>query len=108
MNNDFIIVYVTTANKQEAETIAKTLVEEKLISCAHIYGPVSSFFSWQGKMEFAEEFRIIMKSRADLFDELSKRIKAFHSYEVPEIIAVPIVASSKAYLDWVQSVLKQP
>lgn len=108
MNNDFIIVYVTTANKKQAEKIASTLVEEKLISCAHIFGPVSSFFNWQGKLECTEEFRIVMKSRVDLFDELSKRVKAFHSYEVPEIIAVPIVAGSKAYLDWMQSVLKQP
>ncbi len=106
MNKDFIIVYVTTADKKQAEKITTTLVEEKLVSCAHIYGPISSVFNWQGKIETAEEFRIIMKSRADLFDELSKRVKAFHSYEVPEIIAVPIVAGSKDYLDWMQSVLK--
>ena len=105
MNNDFIIVYVTTANRNQAEEIAKTLVEEKLISCAHIY-PVLSFFNWKGIMESDEEFRIVMKSRADLFDELSKRVKALHSYEVPEIIAVPIVAGWKDYLDWMQSVLK--
>lgn len=106
MSCDFVIVYVTTADKEQAEKIAKALVEEKLVSCAHISGPVLSYFSWQGKMESAEEFRLIMKSRSDLFDELAKRVKAFHSYEVPEIIAVPIVAGWQDYLGWMQSTLR--
>jgi periplasmic divalent cation tolerance protein len=97
---------VTTATKQEAEKIAQRLLKERLIACANIIGPVSSLFHWAGKMEKAEEFLIFMKSRKDLFEKLAETVKALHSYEVPEILVLPVVGGSKVYLDWLGSCLK--
>jgi periplasmic divalent cation tolerance protein len=105
-NTNFIIVLVTTANKAEAEKIAQTLLEKKLIACANIINPVTSFFHWSGKVDRAEECLVVMKSRRDLFAELAECVKGLHSYKVPEILALPIVESSGAYLDWMYSVLK--
>jgi periplasmic divalent cation tolerance protein len=100
MKNSYIIILVTASSKKEADDISQKLLEQKLIACANIVGPVSSLFHWGGKVEQAEEFLILMKSRLDLFDAVSERVKALHSYEVPEVVALPIVAGSKAYLDW--------
>jgi periplasmic divalent cation tolerance protein len=97
---------VTTAGKEEAETIAQRLLEARLIACANIVGPVSSRFHWSGKMEEATEYLILMKSRKDLFEKLSETVKALHSYEVPEILAFPIVGGSKDYMDWLGNCLK--
>lgn len=105
-NTNFIIVLVTTANKAEAEKISQALLKEKLIACSNIITPVSSFFHWTSKVEKAEECLILMKSRMDLFAELNERLKELHSYEVPEVLALPIVGGSKAYLDWMSHVLK--
>jgi periplasmic divalent cation tolerance protein len=104
--NSYIIVVVTTASREEAETIVQRLLEARLIACANIVGPVHSHFRWSEKIEKAEEYLILMKSRRDLFEKLSETMKALHSYEVPEIIALPIVEGSKAYLAWLDSCLK--
>jgi periplasmic divalent cation tolerance protein len=105
LQNLYVIVMVTTASKQEAENMAQHLLKERLIACANIIGPVSSLFHWSGKMEKTEEYLIFMKSRKDLFEKLAETVKALHSYEVPEIIVLPIVEGSKAYLDWLGSCL---
>jgi periplasmic divalent cation tolerance protein len=105
LENRYIIVLVTTANKQEAENIAQHLLDAKLIACANIISPVASHFHWSGKIEKAQECLMLMKSRRDLFEKLTESVKALHSYEVPEILALPIVDGSTAYLDWLGSVL---
>jgi periplasmic divalent cation tolerance protein len=105
LTTEYIIVLVTTANKQEAEKIAQHLLNDRLIACANIIGPVASFFHWSGKDERAEEYLVLMKSRLDLFDRLTEAVKITHSYEVPEILALPIVAGSRTYLDWLSSCL---
>lgn len=106
LRNSYIIIVVTTASREEAETIVQRLLEARLIACANIVGPVHSHFRWSGKIEKAEEYLILMKSRRDLFEKLSETMKALHSYEVPEILALPIVEGAKAYLDWLDSCLK--
>ena len=106
MSSNYLIVLVTTANKAEAEKIAQSLLKEKLIACANIINPVTSFFHWSGKIDKAEECLVVMKSRMDLFAQLAENVKALHSYEVPEILALPIVEGSKAYFDWMGGVLK--
>jgi periplasmic divalent cation tolerance protein len=106
MNNDYIIVLVTTANKSEAEKIAQALLKERLIACANIINPVTSFFFWSGKIDKAEECLMVMKSRRDLFAELAECLKGLHSYEVPEVLAIPIVEGSVAYLAWMGEMLK--
>jgi periplasmic divalent cation tolerance protein len=107
VKNAYIIVLVTTANKEEAEKIAQHLLEARLIACANIIGPVQSHFQWSGKLEKAEEYLILMKSRRDFFAKLSEAMKALHSYEVPEILVLPVVEGSKAYMDWLGSCLKE-
>lgn len=99
------MVYVTCASKAEAEKIAQTLLSERLIACANIVGPVSSHFHWKEKIDSAAEFLMIMKSRVDLFAALEQRVRALHSYEVPEVLAVPIVEGSKGYFDWMNKAL---
>jgi len=105
-NMVYMVVLVTTSSFVEAEKIAKTLLEEKLIACANIIGPVRSLFWWREKIESAEEYVVLMKSRLDLFNKLSERIRALHSYEVPEIIALPIVRVCADYMEWLQSCLR--
>ena len=105
MENAYIVVMATIASKQEAEKIVQRLLNERRIACANIIGPVSSLFHWCGKMEKDEEYLIFMKSHKDLFEKLAETVKALHSYEVPEILVLPIVEGSKAYLDWLGSCL---
>jgi len=102
----YTVILVTVSSKKEAENITQQLLEEKLIACANIVGPVSSYFHWEGKAEVAEEFLLLLKSRLDLFDAVAERVRALHSYEVPEILALPVVANSSGYLDWMRSNLK--
>jgi periplasmic divalent cation tolerance protein len=105
LENQYIIVIVTTTDKQEAEKITQHLLNANLIACANIICPITSHFHWSGKIEKAEECLVLMKSRRDLFEKVAETVKALHSYEVPEILALPIVAGSKAYLDWLDSCL---
>ena len=106
MNPSYIVILVTSKDKREAEKIAQLLLDERLIACANIVNPVSSFFHWSGKIERAEECLIVMKSRMDLFSQVAERVKGLHSYEVPEILALQIVDGSAAYLDWLGCELK--
>jgi len=106
METSYIVVLVTTPSREEAENVAQKLLELRLIACANIVGPVSSHFHWGGKLEHAEEFLIMMKSRVNLFEALSLQVKSLHSYTVPEIIALPVAAGSGNYLDWLGSCLK--
>jgi len=106
MEKSYITVFVTTCSKKEAEKIALQLLEDKLVACVNIVGPVWSYFSWAGRIDKAEEYLMLMKSNADLFYELSEKIKSLHSYDVPEVIALPVVKGSETYLEWLSSVLK--
>jgi periplasmic divalent cation tolerance protein len=105
MDKEYIVVLVTTASKHEAEEIVQHLLGDKLIACGNIIGPVTSFFRWSGKVDRAEEYVALMKTRTDLFQRLSEVVKILHSYEVPEIVAVRIVYGSKDYLDWLETCL---
>ena len=100
------IVLMTAPNKEEAVKIVRTMLEERLIACANIMDPVSSFFWWQGKIEEEKEVLVIMKSHETLFKKLSKRVIELHSYDTPEILALPIVNGSPSYLDWMKACLE--
>lgn len=106
LRQHYIVVIVTTATEEEAEKIARRLLDERLIACVNIIGPIRSLFWWAGNVEVAGEYLLLMKSRADLFEELSGAVKALHSYEVPEIIALPIIKGSQSYLKWLDVNLK--
>lgn len=97
---------MTASNKEEATKIVRILLEERLIACANIMDSVSSFFWWQRKIEEEKEILVIMKSHEDLFKKLSKRVTELHSYDTPEILALPIVNGSQAYLDWMKTCLE--
>jgi periplasmic divalent cation tolerance protein len=97
---------VTTANKSEAEKIAHSLLDERLVACANIISPANSLFWWHGKIENAEKYMLLMKTRSEMFEKLAEKVKALHSYEVPEIIAIPIVKGFKPYLEWLNNSLR--
>jgi periplasmic divalent cation tolerance protein len=103
---DYIEVVTTTEKKEEAERIARTLVEARLAACVQIHGPIDSTYWWKGQIETAREWQCVAKSRADLFGEIDEAIRGVHPYEVPEILAVPIVAGSRAYLEWLDGQLQ--
>ncbi len=99
---DEIIVLVTAASGEEASAIARALVNEHLAACVNIAAEVQSVFFWEGKTQDARESLLICKSRLPLLDELIRRVKQLHSYSVPEIIALPIIAGSREYLGWLR------
>ena len=97
------IQVVTTIDTEEGATrLARMLVERRLAACVQVAGPVASVYRWQGRIEEAREWQCLIKTRADLFDTVAAAIRALHAYELPEIIAVPIVAGDPAYLDWLR------
>ena len=100
--SSYIVVFVTAKDRQEAQGIAQALVREKLIACANVVAGVESLFRWQGKVDIAQEVLLVLKTKRTLFNQLAARVKALHSYETPEIIALPIVAGSKDYLNWIK------
>ncbi len=87
--------------------IADVLVTERLAACVNILGAVRSVYRWQGEIERADEVAMIAKSRADLFDKLASRVRSLHSYDTPAIVAWPIVAGDKDYLDWIDTELSR-
>jgi len=97
----YAVVFITTANKREAERISKVLLDTRLIACANIIKGLDSRFWWKGKKEEARECLLIAKTRKALLNKLIKVVKKEHSYDVPEIIALPIVAGHRPYLDWI-------
>ncbi len=98
--SNFVQIIATTASKDEAERIAQALLEQRLAACVQIVGPMESLYWWQGKINKSEEWLCIAKSELSLFPKVEETVKALHSYEVPEILAVPIVGGSESYLQW--------
>jgi periplasmic divalent cation tolerance protein len=101
----YLQVTTTTETKEQAQTIAQHLVETKLAVCVQITGPITSIYRWKGKVENAQEWLCLIKTRADLYNKVEAAIKSLHSYETPEIIAVPIIKGSKEYLNWLDDEL---
>lgn len=103
MKTQYIVILVTAKDKKEAEKISRGLLEAKLIACANIIGGVQSLFWWQGKIDTSKEVLLILKTKKNLFKKTSAKVKSLHSYQTPEIIALPIVAGSEDYLKWISS-----
>jgi periplasmic divalent cation tolerance protein len=100
---DAISVYIVAADMAEANRIAEALIQDRLAACVNILGAIRSVYRWQGVVERADEIAMIAKSRADLFEALAARIRALHSYDIPAIVAWPIIAGDAAYLDWIRA-----
>ena len=101
----YIQISTTTKTKEEAQKIARYLVEQKLAACVQVTGPIESIYRWKGKIETATEWLCLIKTREDLFDKVETAIKILHLYETPEIVAVPIINGSKEYLNWLDDEL---
>jgi periplasmic divalent cation tolerance protein len=97
---DKIVVLITTSSEEEARKIAELLVNGKKAACVNIVAGVNSVFWWEDKLDSARESLLLVKTRASLFPEIVELVKRTHSYEVPEILALPIIAGSTDYLKW--------
>jgi periplasmic divalent cation tolerance protein len=101
--SEISIVLVTAGSAEEAATIGRTLVEERLGACANIVPRIRSIYRWKGKIYDEQEFLIIIKTRTSQFEAVQKRVKELHSYEVPEIISFPVALGLPQYLEWVST-----
>ncbi len=100
-SQDFLVVLITTPDEKVAEHISEVLVEEKAAACVNIVSHVKSFFSWQGSLSTEDEVLMVVKTREEYFEErIVPLVQEHHPYEVPEIIALPIVRGSEDYLEW--------
>jgi periplasmic divalent cation tolerance protein len=95
------VVFVTAPDAEVARTLARTLVEERLIACANVLPPVQSIYRWQGRVEEAAEVLLVLKTVQDRLPALVGRVKELHPYQVPEIIALPVEAALPAYAAWI-------
>ncbi|HKN19061.1 MAG TPA: divalent-cation tolerance protein CutA [Dissulfurispiraceae bacterium] len=95
-----LVIYITAPNEEVGARIARALVEERLAGCVNIVKPIRSIYRWQENIEDDTEILMIVKTQKRLFESLEKRVRELHSYSVPEIIAVPVVEGSRAYLKW--------
>ncbi len=100
----YLVILVTVKNKEEALEMAEALVSNKLCACVNVIDSVTSVFTWKGAVERANECLMIIKTAIDLFPEILNRIKELHSYDVPEIIALPILGGNPSYLKWIEEV----
>ncbi len=98
---DKIVVFVTASTEQEAKNIARLLVEQRKVACVNIVPRVHSLFWWQGKLDSAQETLLIAKTRASLLPQVIDVVEKAHSYDVPEIIALPIIGGNEDYLRWI-------
>lgn len=96
------ISFATCKDASQAKKIARALVKEKLAACVNLVPGVTSVYTWKGKTEEAREVLLVIKSRRALSKRLVARIRALHSYEVPEVITIPIASGNPAYLRWVR------
>lgn len=99
----FSVVLITAGSEEEAERIATALVEEQLAACVNIVGPIRSIYRWEGKVQNERELLLIVKTRSAALARLQARVGEMHSYDTPEIIALPITTGSEKYLDWLES-----
>jgi periplasmic divalent cation tolerance protein len=99
---DKIVVLSACGTAEEAEKIARRLVEKRLAACVNVVAGARSIYRWRGEIEEASEWMVIIKSRRDLFDELRVEVEKIHSYEVPEVIALSIIEGSEGYLNWME------
>ena len=104
--SEYIQVFTTAGSREEARTIAGAIVEQRLAACVQVIGPIHSTYWWQGQMETAEEYLCLMKASRDVYRSLEAAIKEVHSYETPEILAMPVLEGNEDYLSWLRGELR--
>jgi periplasmic divalent cation tolerance protein len=102
-----LLVYVTVADREQAELIAGTLVEKHLAACCNIIPGISSIYYWQGRVNTDSELLLLIKTTSEKYELLEREILALHSYDVPEVIAVKIDAGSEKYIKWIQQTVEE-
>jgi len=94
------LVLLMAGSEDEAASIARTLVDERLAACVNIIGPARSIYRWRGAVEDVREYLLLIKTRARLYSRVERRVRELHSYEVPEVVALPFASGSNPYLEW--------
>jgi periplasmic divalent cation tolerance protein len=103
---EYVQVLTTVGSEKEAAKIGGDLVRRRLVACAQTIGPITSRYRWQGKLEEEREWQLLAKTEAGLYEEVEAAIRALHSYEEPEILAIPVIAGSRGYLDWISDSIR--
>jgi periplasmic divalent cation tolerance protein len=98
-----VVILVTVGTREEADVIADVLLEQNKAACVNIIPAVDSHFRWEGKLETGQEALLIIKTQASLVDEVTSLVKTIHSYDVPEVIALPIIGGNPEYLAWIDT-----
>jgi periplasmic divalent cation tolerance protein len=99
---EFIQVSTTVSTKEKADMIAETLLVERIAGCVQILGPIKSCYWWEGRIEHAKEWICLIKAKASDYGRIESSIKRMHDYDIPEIIALPILRGNPDYLDWIR------
>jgi periplasmic divalent cation tolerance protein len=99
----FVQVSTTFANRRDATGVARALVDRRLAACVQVIGPIESVYRWQGRVESAREWLCLVKTTRAHYPRLAAAVRELHPYETPELVAVPIAAGSRGYLDWLSS-----
>ena len=102
------VILVTASSHEEALLIGRGVVQKNLAACVTVVPGVTSIFEWEGAVCEEQEWLLVMKSHADVYDALESEVKALHSYEVPEILAVSVMSGSSEYLAWVKAMTHVP
>lgn len=105
---DCVQVIATTGTREQADEIARALVDRRLAACVQVAGPITSTYHWKGRVETSREWQCIAKTRRGLYEQVEEAIRQLHAYEVPEILAVPVTAANSAYLAWLHDELTGP
>ncbi len=106
METDRIVILITTGSKEEAHRIAARLLEQRKVACVNIVPAVDSIFWWEDKLDSARESLLVIKTKTAQLKEITELVKEVHSYEVPEIIALPIIGGNEDYLKWIDTTLE--
>ena len=102
MSTTYVQVLTTIDSREAAEQVGRAVVEARAAACAQVVGPIHSIYWWDGKVETAQEWQILMKTTVDRYAEVERAIRQSHSYDAPEIIATPITDGGADYLSWVE------
>jgi periplasmic divalent cation tolerance protein len=108
LSAEYVQVLTTVGSEEEAERISSLLVDRRLAACVQVLGPITSRYRWQGEIEEEREWQCLAKTEASMYAEVEEAIRGAHSYEEPEIIAIPVIAGSRGYLEWISANVGEP
>jgi len=106
-NRENVVIFITAGSDEEAHKVAEVILKHRDAACVNIVPRISSLFWWHGKLDSAQESLLIVKSKASLLSEIVRLVKEVHSYETPEIVALPIIGGNPDYLNWIGKEVKQ-